>query len=311
VSDRERFVAAGRPRWDRLEQLLHGVRGPDGWTELAALYRATCADLARARSLGLPQDIEDYLDDLAGRAHNRLYGSRSIERIDLLRQLGADFPRELRARWPFLLASHVLFYGPFLVMMGLCLVDPDWALIVLDPDTLAQIDFMYAVPTDRGSVGQDATMAGFYVWNNVGIAFRCFATGIAFGAGPVFYLVNNGLTIGTIAGYLTAVGYGGNLAAFVIGHGPWELTGVVVAGAAGLRMGWALIDTGGRTWAGSLSAAAPGLYLMVLGATFMLLVAALIEGFWSASPVPMGVKVVFAVAQVAIVASWLSLGGRR
>lgn len=311
MSDRERFVAAGRARWDRLEQLLHAVRGPDGWSELAALYRATCTDLARARSMGLPQDVEGYLDDLAGRAHNRLYGSRSIERFQLFRQIGADFPRALREQWRFFLASNALFYGPFLIMVALCLVDPAWAELVLDADTLFGLEQMYAHPALRSSPGEDATMAGFYVWNNVGIAFRCFATGIAFGVGPVFYLISNGLAIGTVTGYLGTVGLGYELASFVIGHGPWELTGVVVAGAAGLRMGWALVDTGGRSWAGSLKAAAPALYLMVLGATFMLLVAALVEGFWSASPVPFAGKVAFAVVQVAVVASWLTLGGRR
>ena len=40
---------------------------------------------------------------------------------------------------------------------------------------------------------QDAAMAGFYVYNNVGIAFRCFATGILFGLGSLFFLLYNGL----------------------------------------------------------------------------------------------------------------------
>jgi len=43
-------------------------------------------------------------------------------------------------------------------------------------------------------------MASFYVYNNVGIAFRCFATGILFGLGSIFFLVYNGLCIGVVAG---------------------------------------------------------------------------------------------------------------
>ncbi|MCA9495245.1 MAG: stage II sporulation protein M, partial [Myxococcales bacterium] len=142
-------------------------------------------------------------------------------------------------------------------------------------------------------------------------AFRCFATGILAGAGPLFYLVYNGLVIGTVGGYLTGVGLGGNLLAFVVGHSAWELTGVCVAGAGGLRMGWALIATGGRTRIGSLTAAGPVLYRIVLGAATMLLVAAAIEGFWSAGPVPMSGKLVFGFAQVVVVVSWLGFGGRR
>lgn len=309
--DRDRFVAAGRPRWDRLEQLLRGVRGPDGWSELSALYRATCTDLARARSYGLPQDIEDYLDDLSGRAHNRLYGSRSLERFGLLRQLGADFPRELRRQWPFFLAANLMFYLPFVGMILLCLIDPDWARIVADPATLASVERAYERTASRVHLGEDAAMAGFYVKNNVGIAFRCFATGIAFGAGPVFFLIFNGLVIGAMVGYVTGLGLGGNIGEFIMGHAPWELTGIVVAGTAGLRMGWALIDTGGRTRVGSLAAVAPALYRLMLGTTVMLLVAAAIEAFWSASPVPLVGKVFFAVVQVVLIAIWLTFGGRR
>jgi uncharacterized membrane protein SpoIIM required for sporulation len=50
---------------------------------------------------------------------------------------------------------------------------------------------------------------------------------------------------------------------------------------------------------------------LALGAAAMLMVAAGIEGFWSASPVPRVVKHAFAVVQIAIVGGWLALGGRR
>lgn len=36
-------------------------------------------------------------------------------------------------------------------------------------------------------------MAGLYVYDNVGIALRCFALGIFGGLGSAFYLVQNGL----------------------------------------------------------------------------------------------------------------------
>ncbi len=154
-------------------------------------------------------------------------------------------------------------------------------------------------------------MAGFYVYNNVGIAFRCFATGGLFGLGSVFFLIYNGLTIGTVMGHLFGVGSGMNLFNFICGHGPWELTAIVISGAAGLRLGWALIMTGGRTRVGSLKAAGPVLYRLVVGAAVMLVVAALVEGFWSASPIPPVGKWLFAATQVVLVTSWLALGGRR
>ena len=170
---------------------------------------------------------------------------------------------------------------------------------------------MYGESIGSRGVGGDTSMAGFYVLNNVGIAFRCFATGVLFGLGPLFYLVYNGLTIGAVAGHLTAVGLGGNLLEFTSGHSAWELTGVCVAGAAGLKMGWAMVVTDGRTRRGSMAVAAPALYRLVLGTAVLLLVAAAIEGFWSAGPAPRPVKFVFGAVQWALVAAWLGLGGRR
>ena len=75
-------------------------------------------------------------------------------------------------------------------------------------------------------------------------------------------------------------------------------------------MGWAMIDTQGRTIAGSLRKASPVLFRLISGAAFMLFVAAAIEGFWSASPVPFEGKIAFGIAQCVIVFLWLYLGGR-
>jgi uncharacterized membrane protein SpoIIM required for sporulation len=311
LADREQFVARRRERWERLEQLvIRGPQSPAEWSQLAAIYRAVCADLAAARSGGLPADVQAFLDDLAGRAHNRLYSVReSGLGLSILSDALHGFPLELRRHWLAFLLSSVLFYGPFVLGMVAAASDAEFAGRVLPVSMLEQLEEAYSGGLDRG-FGGDATMAGFYVWNNVGIAFTVFATGVMFGLGSLYYLVYNGLLIGTMMGHLVSAGVGGNLFTFVCGHAAWELTGICVAGAAGLRMGWALIVTRGQSRLASLRQAGPSLYRLVLGTAVMLLVAAAIEGFWSAGPVPPLGKYVFAVVQLVIVTMWLSLGGR-
>lgn len=311
-TDRDSFVAAGRPRWVRLERLIDGPTvSPGDWLEVAALYRATCSDLATARGIGAPADVQGFLDELAARAHARLYaGSGRADWRRLWWDAVHGFPRELREQGVFFAVAVVLFFGPALLGFVGALLDPTYAARILSEDQLRSMEEMYAGDLSRGSSG-DAQMAGFYVYNNVGIAFRCFATGVLFGGGPLFYLIYNGLTIGTVAGHLTSVGLGGNLLTFVAGHSSWELLGVCVAGAGGLRMGWALVSTGGRTRLASLAAAGPALYRLVLGTTVMLVVAAAIEGFWSAGPVPPPGKLAFGLVQCVVVGAWLTFGGRR
>lgn len=309
---RDTFVAERQARWDRMERLLGtGPRGAPQWSALASGYRALCADLARAQTLGLPPDVVSYLDDLAGRAHNRLYAGGPGRGGSVLQLVFAEFPREVRRSWPFFAAACLLFYGPFTLGGIGAFLDPGFATAILPEEMLAQMEEMYSSEIGRAGAAEDAGMAGFYVWNNVGIALRCFVTGIFAGLGSLFFLVYNGLVLGVVEGYLWAAGRGLNLLTFTAGHTAWELMGIVVSGAAGLRLGWALVVTEGRTRIGSLRHAAPAVYRLVVGAAAMLLVAAAIEAFWSASPVPAPVKWAFGAAQVVIVLVWLAFGGRR
>src|SRR4029079_18914526 len=106
--------------------------------------------------------------------------------------------------------------------------------------------------------------------HNVGIAFRCFATGVFFGAGSVFFLVYNGLDIGTVFGFVSRSGGRANLLTFAAGHSPFELTAIVVSGTAGLLLGRALISPRGLTRLASLRATSRDVGALVLGAAAML-----------------------------------------
>jgi len=308
---REDFVAPRQERWEALEALLRkGRHRARDTSDLARLYRGVAADLASAQSTDQPDDVLAYLDDLAGRSHSALYGTTRFGGFNPVRLLAVEFPRELRAQWVFFALASLLFYGPFIVGTLSCLLDPSLAARVLPEAQLEMMESMYAEAIGRGGSDADASMAGFYVNNNVGIAFRCFATGAFGGLGSLFFLVYNGAMLGTVEGYLIAQGRGWNLFLFTCGHSAWELTGIVVSGVAGLKLGWALLVTEGRTRAASLAAAGPSLFRLVAGCALMLFVAAAIEGFWSASPIPWFIKIPFAGLQVVLVVLWLALGGR-
>jgi uncharacterized membrane protein SpoIIM required for sporulation len=183
---------------------------------------------------------------------------------------------------------------------------------LLSPEMAEAMEEWYGEGFGKGrSESTDTGMAGFYVYNNVGVAFRCFATGVLFGLGSMFFLVYSGLHIGATAGLLTASGRGFNLLTFVATHGAFELTAIVIAGTAGLVMGYALVDTRGRRRFDSLRAHARDIVQLVMGAALMLLVAALIEGFWSPSAIPAAVKLSVALVLYLLVAAYLALAGRK
>ncbi len=313
----ERFLGERRERWAELSRLLDSAPRlaklpPKQITEVTALYREVCTDRMRAEHIGCPPDVTAHLDHLVARAHNALYSSRRYSLRQALRFVAFEFPRALRANWGPFLWANVLFWLPFAIGLVGALRSEKFAISVLPAELLDSMAEAYAKGFAEGRSGhQDAAMAGFYVYNNVGIAFRCFATGILFGAGSLFFLVYNGVVTGCVMGHVIRTGGGLNILTFVAGHSPLELTAIVISGAAGLQMGRALIVTNGLTRLGSLTEQRRPLSAQIVGAAVMLLGAALIEGFWSPSALPPGVKWTFGAVLLVLVVSYLTFAGRE
>jgi uncharacterized membrane protein SpoIIM required for sporulation len=314
-SPREKFLAERRPDWEELSILLGQGKlsrlPASGIARAAALYRAVCADLMRARAAGHGDDVVGYLDSLAGRGHNALYAAPPYRMSALGDLFLRDFPRTLRRRWAFFAIASFLFWVPGIIGYVGAVQSSAFAARVLPEAQLVEYDKMYSKGFGSGrDEGQDTGMAGFYVWNNVGIAFRCFATGILFAIGSLFFLVYNGLVMGTVMGFVAHSGHGSNIFTFVCSHSVFELTAIVIAGGAGLQMGYALVDTGGLTRWASVRAQSGELVRLILGAAGFLLIAALIEGFWSPSAVAAPVKWTVAGCLALLVTLYLTLAGR-
>ncbi len=313
----DEFVAQRHQQWTELDRLLSAgkqLHKFDGRTisRAASLYRSLCNDLMRSRSAGFTPDLVGYLNSLAGRAHNALYGARPFQLPQFARSLLLDFPRAFRRNIKFFWLALLLFSVPCAIGVLGALNNPDFAAEVVPAEQLQQMVDAYSAGFAGGrSEATDSMMAGFYVYNNVGIAFRCFATGIMFGVGSVFFLIYNGLTIGTVAGFVAQAGHGRNILTFMCGHGTFELTAIIISGQAGLLMGYALVATEGRTRLGSLRLHALEIVRLVLGAAVMLLIAAGIEAFWSPSSVPDEIKWLVAAMLMTLVVLYLTLAGRR
>lgn len=292
-----RFEAEHAADWHELDQALARAErssrrrrgdapGFDA-ARLAALYRASCEHLALARARSYPVAMVDRLEALTQRAHQVIYRRHesSLARVGQLFLI--DFPTRVRAyRWHVLVATLV-FALPMLAVGLLSYFDPGFILSIHDASQVDRFEAMYADGATR--LGQprgadtDWSMFGYYIMNNVGIAFQCFASGLFAGVGSLFYLALNGLYAGSVAGYLSWRGHGTNFFSFVVTHGAFELTAIVLSGAAGLALGHALLAPGRRTRLQALLHAARDAVVIVYGVAAMLVVAAVLEAFWSSS----------------------------
>jgi uncharacterized membrane protein SpoIIM required for sporulation len=279
--------------------------------EFVRLYRIACSDLARARSEEVGDDVEDYLNDIVSRGHKLFHPPRSPKIRRMGRFFTQTFPRAVRSIWIEVLASTILFVLPIILTVLFVVPSPKRAYLLAPPTQLEMLADSYLQGHEAGrSEDFDSAMTGYYVRNNVGVAFRCFATGIFFGLGSIFFLIFNGIFSGAVGAYICMAGATESFLSFVVGHGAFELTAIVLSGAAGLRMGAAMLNPGRSTRLDALRAESERLVAIVLGVASMLLIAAGVEGFWSPSAAPASLKFAVGGALWLVVLGYLCLAGR-
>lgn len=255
----------------------------------AARYRLLCERLAIANHRGYGADLSSFLNDLALRGHAQLYrhnvgGDRATVSAFML-----AFPRALRAHARSQLTSLALFLLPALGAYFTIRASPDLVYHFMDVAQARAMEAMYDPASDHflkmREAGDDLAMFGFYIYNNISIALRTFASGLLFSVGSAFFVFYNGLLLGAVAAHLVGVGSAVTFFPFVIGHGALELPALVIAGGTGLALGHAILSPGARTRVESLQQAARAVVPIVYGFTLMLLGAAFLEAFWSSKHV--------------------------
>ncbi len=316
---RQHFIIERQARWRRLEELLHhlerrGIRHLDeaSLDEFVALYRTSCSDLAKARTEAMGEDVEEYLNVIVARAHKQFHPPTPPKMRTFVQFLAVDFPSAVRGIGRQVLAATLLFVLPLAAAAVAVVDNPAVAYSLSPPAQLEMLTDAYAEGHKHGrSESQDSMMTGYYINNNIGIAFKCFATGAFFGLGSIFFLVINGIIGGAMGAYISVAGHSENFFSFVIGHGAFELTAIVLSGATGLKLGGILINPGHLRRLDALRVEGTVMVRVILGSAVMLFIAALIEGFWSPSGAPSTVKFIVGALFWALVISYLALAGRR
>jgi uncharacterized membrane protein SpoIIM required for sporulation len=313
------FQAAHAEEWQALEAWLD-VHEPGARkdapapaldaAEFASVYRRLCQHYALAQRRSYSASLLARLRELVHRGHVQLYRAPRPQWRRILAFVAGEFPCRVQF-W----ISAALFFLPLLAMIALLHWRPELVHTIFDAEQLAQFEQMYDPQSKEERLGResgtDMTMFGHYVLNNVSIGFRTFASGLLGAVGPVFVLIFNGVMIGAVAGHLTEIGYGGPFWRFVVGHSGPELLAIVIAGAAGLRIGMALLAPGQRSRARALIEEGSIGARLVLGVFAMLVFAAFVEAFWSSIGwMPDAVKFSVGGALWLAIGLWLWRGGR-
>jgi uncharacterized membrane protein SpoIIM required for sporulation len=279
-------------------------------------FRELSQDLNAARAHGFDPALVDRLNRLVLEGHQRLYDCRDFSLKPLLAFVSRTFPRQVRANWKGLAVAGLIFYGLGLFFAVFCLRFPELAYQILPDSTAESLEEMYNPQGERflkpRGVTGDADMFGFYIYNNIGIAFRTFAGGILGGLGSLFFLAYNGLVLGAAAGHIINLGFGEPFFSFIIGHSSFELTAIVFSAQAGLLLGYRFFAARGLSRGAALRKAGREALPIIAGAALLLVVAAAVEAFWSSRVlVPPRIRYVAGGLGWVLLILYFALAGRR
>lgn len=280
----DRFVRERETSWAELAGLIASAKrrpeklGAERVLRMGELYRSASADLATARRSLKGDPVVARLETLVGQGRNLVYDTEA-RRDGVVAFFTTTYWQRVRSRPGLLAVAAALLFVPSVLAAFWAAHDPGAALGVV-PDMFRGINDGSRTTKSAGfSSGTAAAFSSEIMTNNIKVTFMAFAGGITFGVATVGVLLFNGLLLGAVGGLSLHNGHGEAFVTLVIAHGVLELSCIVVAGAAGLRLASALVSPGRRKRSTALATNAREAVELVLGTAPWLVVAGLIEGF--------------------------------
>jgi uncharacterized membrane protein SpoIIM required for sporulation len=300
--DLDTYIGRHGGEWRTLEEAVRRsyrgkLAGPEV-TELIRLYLRASSHLAEVQSRYHDPALEDYLNGLVARSSAAIYGSEARTFRSLIGTFGGRYRAAVRRTLPFILAVAALMGGVLFATDLWVATSPEALAGLVPPAARDALERANEGPITVDEPG--AALSAFVFQNNVQVAFLAFALGAFLGVGTVLVIVQNGVLIGALAGAFQAAGKAPEFWSLVLPHGFLELIAICIAGGAGLRVGWAVIDPGDRYRLTALAEEARDAVLVVVGVIPAFAVAAAIEGLITGrSGLPV-VEVAFGAAVAAV-----------
>jgi uncharacterized membrane protein SpoIIM required for sporulation len=276
--------------------VLASRNSPDS-DRLADLYVRVTDDLSYAATFYPDSRTTAYLNDLAARLHQRLYGNRREARARLVTFWTEEVPLALHRERSALLWSFIIFGTAFLVGI-LSAIGDDLFVRLIMGDEYVDMTLHNIASGDPMAVYKQMAAGEMFLsitYNNVMVSFRLFAFGLLAGIGTIVVLMYNGVMIGSFLYFVSSEGAFTEAMRTVWIHGTLEIAAVVVAGAAGLVLARGLVFPGTLPRATSFARGARRGAKIIIGLVPVFVLAGFLEGFLTRHtdmPLPLAIVVI-------------------
>ena len=306
----EQFIEINSNMWRELEN-LYALVNKKGIKSLSSIdvkrflhiFRQCSHHLAYARTHYSKSSVVMYLNSLVGKCHSHVYAVKKISPGNLARYVTYEFPNLLKEyRW-YILSSFGFFAIGLIVSFLLVSLNADNASMFL-PQNMIE-----GMKSGKHSAGQwnYPLMSSYLMSNNITVCLKAFALGITLGIGTIYVLFFNGAMLGALAALVYLYGNPISFWSLILPHGIIELTAIFIAGASGLIIAKHLLLPGEYTHKSALIAGAKKAISLIIGVVFMLIIAGLIEGFFTPLNIFDGTKLLFAAITGLILVVYFSI----
>ncbi|MFI5203814.1 MAG: stage II sporulation protein M, partial [Flavobacteriales bacterium] len=279
------FIEQNKEKWKKFENMYRsGTGNPD---ELSRLFIEITEDLSYSRTHYPKRTVRVYLNGLAQQVFTSLYKIRNYPLRRFAQFWTKSLPLEVYRMQRDILFALIVFLIAAAIGVVSTADDISFARVILSNEyinvTEQNIQNNDAMAIYK-SGGEFSSFIQIF-FNNIQVAFLTFISGILFGIGTLFIVLYNGVMVGTFQSYFYFKGmlikkallYSTFLTIWI--HGAFEISAIVLAAAAGFTLGRAIMFPGTLTRLQSLQLGARRGLKMMVGLSFFILIAAILEGY--------------------------------
>jgi uncharacterized membrane protein SpoIIM required for sporulation len=304
------WIQKRTPYWDRLTTLVAAADqnrmqalSRSELQELALLYRQVASDLSTLRQDPTSAVMARRINQLLARAHHIIYSSRKSTWRNFFAYLRDGYPRIFRQQLGYVFASLMITLVGAVAAAGFTLANPRFAEPILGPGVINSIAHHEMWTHSIVSVAPQES--SFLMTHNITVSFLAYGGGLLLGLGSIYLLFFNGMMVGAVGVACQQAGMAIPLWSFVAPHGSLELPSIIIAGAAGLRLGYGMLFPGMYRWKDSVAKAGAESARLVSGAIPLLMIAGSLEAFFSPSAAPVALKFTVGGALFVLLLTWL------
>ncbi|MDP5061591.1 MAG: stage II sporulation protein M [Maribacter sp.] len=274
------FVKQNKEKWIAFENAMNlgATSNPD---ELANGYIQLTNDLAYAQTYYAESKTLLYLNELASKAHQKIYKNKKESKNRIVSFWLTEFPLFFKQYHNTLGIAFLIFIIASAIGSLSALNDATFVRLILG-DAYVNETLNNIANGDPAAIYKGGSEIGSFLGitiNNIRVAFLAFAFGVITSIGTGYILFSNGVMLGAFITFFYTKGVFFEANKQIWLHGTIEISVIIIAGCAGLIMGNSILFP--KTYSRRVSfmkGAKDGLKVVVSTIPFFI-IAGFIEGF--------------------------------